>query len=144
MSVCKKQCKETIHISKPTGREYEITDLITCKTIHVIHALVCPCRLMYIGHTERTLKIRVGEHITNILKGYKYHSVSEHYRCYHAKDRSSLQFWGGDRVLPAWRGSNRVRDLCRRQTKWIHLLQTMSPERLNIELYINCFISDYE
>lgn len=40
-------------------------------------------------------------------------------------------------------GSNRVRDLSKLETQWIYSVDTLAPKGLNIDLDINCFISDY-
>lgn len=98
---------------------------------------------MYIGRTKRTLTKRVSEHIYNIVIGYKDHSVSLQFRQKHGGDPTGLKFWGIDRVHPAWRGGNIVRELSKRETQWIFMTNTFCPNGMNIDLDLNCFISDY-
>ena len=145
-----KPCKEVKNLkrgldrfSSPTNRqEFEIKQFITCNTTHVVYALRCPCGLLYIGRTKRQLKIRIGEHINNIRIGFTEHNVSLHFKKEHNQDPSGLEFWGIEHVETHWRGSHRVRELSKRETNWIFLTDVLTPKGLNIELDINCFISD--
>lgn len=66
--------------STANSAEFQIKEFISCVSTHVVYALECPCGLMYIGRTKRTLSKRVSEHIYNILIGYRDHSVSLHFR----------------------------------------------------------------
>lgn len=129
--------------SSSNGREFSINEFITCNTAYVVYAMQCPCGLMYIGRTKRLLRVRIAEHIANIKIGFKDHNVSLHFKLKHNQDPSGLKFWGVDHLRPKWRGSNLVRDLSRRETQWIFLADTLSPRGLNVDLDINCFISDY-
>lgn len=101
----------------------------------------CPCGLLYVGRTKRLLKVRIAEHLANIRKGFRYHSV--HFKEKHNQDPSLLQFCGIDTVHPSWRGSNRVRDLSQRETRWIFLMKCLAPRGLNIEVDLNCFINNF-
>ena len=129
--------------STANGKEIEIKECIACKTTHVVYALECPCGLMYIGRTKRTLTKRVSEHIYNITIGYKDHSVSLHFRDKHEKNPTGLKFWGIDRIDRNWRGANMVREISKRETQWLYWTNTLSPNGLNIDVDLNCFISDH-
>ena len=150
---CKK-CRACKEASRPVGavanfistsnhKEFTIKEFITCNSDHVVYALQCPCGLIYIGRTKRQMKIRIAEHVVNILNGYKDHNVSLHFKLFHSKDPRGLKFWGIDHLKPEWRGSNLVRDLSKRETQWIFSVDTLSPRGLNVDLDINCFISDF-
>lgn len=130
-------------ISTSNNKEFSIKEFITCNTTHVVYALECPCRLMYIGRTKRCLKVRIAEHVQNIKIGFKDHNVSLQFKMFHNQDPSGLKFWGVDHLKPAWRGSNIVRELSKRETQWIFLTETLSPKGLNVDLGVDCFISDY-
>lgn len=123
--------------------EFEITEFISCLSTHAVYGLECPCGLMYFGRTKLTFAKKVCEHVYNILIGYKDHSVSLHFRQKHGRDPAGLKFWGIDKVHPAWRGGNIVRELSKCETQWIFLTNTLSPNGMNIDLDLNCFISDY-
>lgn len=125
------------------GKEFSIKECITCASTHVVYALECPCGLMYIGCTKRTLGKRVSEHIYNIKTGYREHSVSLHFREKHDRNPIGLKFWRVDKIHPKWRGANMVREISKSETKWIFLTNTPSPRGLNIELDLNCFISNH-
>lgn len=98
---------------------------------------------MYIGRTKRTLSKRVSEHIYNITIGYREHSVSLHFREKHDRNPIGLKMWGIDKVNPNWRGSNMIREISKRETEWLFLTNTLSPNGLNIDLDLNCFISNH-
>lgn len=149
---CRKcKCCKTVNISnrgttRVTNREgesFDIKEFITCNSSHVVYLMWCPCGLFYVGRTKRLLKVRIGEHITNIRLGFRHHSVSLHFKEKHNQDPSLLQFCGLDTIHPSWRGSNRVRDLSQRETRWIFLMKCMAPRGLNIEMDLNCFINDF-
>lgn len=53
---------------------------------------------------------------------------------------SGLKFWGIDRIMPSWRGSNRVRDSSKRETDI--QTDTLTPKGMNVNID-TCFISDY-
>ena len=148
-----RRCKSCKSVSEPVrgitnfrstvnNREFNIEEFITCNITHVVYVLKCPCGLMYVGRTKRQLKVRIGEHVKNIRLGYKDHNVSLHFKTHHNQDPSGLRFWGIDVIKPTWRGNNMVRDLSKRETLWIYLLDTLTPKGLNVELDVNCFISD--
>ena len=45
-----------------TGKWFQINDIITCSTAHVIYIIKCPCGLCYVGKTSHYLKQRISEH----------------------------------------------------------------------------------
>lgn len=146
-----KSCRQvTTHLrgltsftSTANGKEFQIKEFISCTSTHVVYALECPCGLMYIGRTKRSLGKRASEHIYNILIGYKEHSASLHFREKHDRNPEGLKFWGIDKLHPNWRGANMVREISKRESLWIFLANTLSPNGMNIELNLNCFISNY-
>lgn len=133
----------TTFTSPANGCMFDIKSFITCQTTHVVYAMKCPCDLIYIGRTKRSLTKRISEHITNIKNGMEEHSVPLHFKNKHQQDPSQLLFWGIETVDPQWRGSNRVRDLSKRETNWIFLTDSLQPKGLNVDLDINAFISNY-
>lgn len=46
---------------------YTITQHITCQTKMVVYYATCPCTKIYVGLTTRELKVRVPEHVQDIL-----------------------------------------------------------------------------
>ena len=49
-----------------TGFTWQQRGFTNCNTANVIYCLKCPCDLLYIGMTTRKVKIRIGEHRSNI------------------------------------------------------------------------------
>lgn len=105
--------------------------------------LQCSCGLQYVGRTTRELSVRIGEHVRNIKKGFRHHSVSKHFRGVHGKDPQYLKFYGIDKIEKNWRNMNMRREVSKNETYWIFKLNTMRPLGLNVELDVNCFLEDY-
>ena len=51
-------------------------------------------------------------------------------------------FYGIDKISRHWRGTHMVRSVSQNEMKWVHKLRTMQPSGLNIELDLNCFLTD--
>lgn len=80
--------------------------------------------------------------MNNIKKGVDTHSVPKHFKLKHNQDPSSLSFWGVEKVKPHWRGGNFRRFLSRRETVWIYETRVLHPGGLNVDIDLNCYISD--
>ena len=128
--------------STTTRKEHPIKPFITCETTGVVYLIQCPCGLQYVGRTKRPLRVRLNEHITNILNGYDKHSVSKHYLLKHNRDPSNTLFLGIDKFKPNWRGSALVREISKLEMAWIHRLKCYTPHGLNIDTDINAFINN--
>lgn len=139
----KDKSKKTLTFHGTDGKEYMIRDFINCHTKYVTYLLTCPCGLKYVGCTTRCLFKRINEHVYNISIGYKNHSVSRHFRLIHDRDPSKLSFYGIDRVKPHWRGSDMITRVSQNETYWIYKLNTLQPVGLNIDIDLNCFLTNY-
>lgn len=126
-----------------TKQKYTIDKLITCCSTHVTYVLECSCGLQYAVRTTRGLSVRIGEHVRNIKKGYKYCSVSKHFRDIHKRDPQHLKFYAIDKIEQNWRNLNMRREVSKNETYWIFKLNTLRLLGLNVELDVNCFIDDY-
>ncbi|XP_073481353.1 uncharacterized protein [Aquarana catesbeiana] len=135
--------KITSFMSNTKEQAYKIDKLITCCSTHVTYVLECSCGLQYVGRTTRALSVRIGEHVRNIKKGFKHHSVSKHFREVHDRNPQHLKFYGIDRIVRNWRNTNMKREVSKNETHWIFKLDTMRPQGLNVEIDINCFLEDY-
>ncbi|OCT89306.1 hypothetical protein XELAEV_18017926mg [Xenopus laevis] len=129
-------------ISNVTKEEFNIKTILTCNSKNIIYLLQCPCNLQYIGRTNRTLKIRIREHMNNIKKGLLTHSVSAHFKTHHNSDPSLLKFMGIAQKKKHWRGNDIVQAISREETYWIHKLKTLTPKCLNIEIDLKCFLME--
>lgn len=142
-----KQCRFNMKKRKEfasfsTNKTYHIKNLITFSTRGVVYMLECSCGLQYIGRTSRPLSVRVGEHVNNLKKGLRTHSVSKHIRQCHDRDPRCLTFWGIERVDRYWRGGNYIRHISQRESFCIFEAKVLTPEGLNVNFDLNCFISD--
>lgn len=101
--------KTTEFTTHSSGESFKINKFITCGTCgtaHVTYLLSCPCGPQYVGRTTRALGVRLREHVNRIKKGFKHHSLSNHFRLVHRRDPSGLTFCGMDRIEGNWRGGN--------------------------------------
>lgn len=62
----------------------------------------------------------------------------------HNKDPAGLSFYAIDTINRPWRGANMTQKISQNETKWIFELHILRPLGLNVELDLNCFITDYE
>lgn len=130
--------KETFR-STVTGKEYKIMNMISCTSTHVTYVIECPCQYQYMGRTTRPLYV---EHINNIKKEFTTHSLSRNFREAHHRDSSVMTFYGIDVIKEHWRGENKRIKVSQNETKWIFLLNFLQPEGLNIDIDLNCYISN--
>lgn len=64
------------------------------EVINVGYLSTCPCKLQYVGKTNRQLKIRMNEHKTAVKRGEPHSLVAMHFK--EAKHKlSDLKFCGG-------------------------------------------------
>lgn len=137
-----KQRKTESFVSISTSREHRIEPFITCSSTGIVYLLQCPCGLQYIGRTKRSMQVRLGEHITNIKNGFRFHSVSKHYAIHHNRNPANTIFLGIDRFSAHWRGSSLVRELSTFEMAWIHRVRCYTPHGLNVDIEVYLFIID--
>ncbi|XP_069831781.1 uncharacterized protein [Dendropsophus ebraccatus] len=113
------------------GQDCFVRDLITCRTTHVIYAILCPCHRFYIGKTKRPLWTRFKEHLYSVRTGKGVPRLIEHVRTVHQSNTKLLQFFGLERVNHTTDGSDRLKLLLKRETQWILKLDATGPCGLN-------------
>lgn len=116
---------------------------ITRNTTHVTYVLECEYEYQYVGRTTWKLKTRIREHIDDLRKCFKLHSASNHFRLVHNRDPKGLTFYSIDCKEHHWRGSNLKQAISKNETWWVFEMCTLAPRGLNIDLDLNCFISNY-
>ena len=129
------------HFTHPhSGKRYKISSFINCNSTHVIYMLRCMCGLSYIGQTKRQLKIRIGEHKTAIRTQNMEYAMARHFKEANHGSPASLKFWGIEKITAPPRGGDIINKLLRRESFWIHTLNTLEPNGLNEELSLSCFL----
>lgn len=129
-------------ITNNSPLNFHIKSFITCSTTHVVYLLTCPCGLHYVGRTVRSLKVRLGEHIGNIRRGFLGHPVSKHYLDKHKKDPSGTLFMGIDKLKLPWRGGSKRRAISKLEMEWIYKIRSLRPLGLNVDIELNAFIDN--
>ena len=122
-----------------SGKKLKVRGTISCKTKFVVYMLKCPCCLCYVGKTKRELKIRIGEHKSNIRNNDEKSPVARHFNEMGHKV-CSLRFQGIEVVSPLRRGGDRNNALLKCEARWIHQLETEFPKGMNEELLLGCFL----
>ena len=62
-----------------TGKRFQMNDIITCSTTHVICIIKCPCGLCYVGKTSCSLKQTISEHQSSIRRNDSDYPVTVHF-----------------------------------------------------------------
>lgn len=146
---CKKRgcltCQSVPHgqsnFSTSNGQNFNIRQFLTCSSEFVIYLLKCPCNLLYVGRTRRTLRKRIGEHRNLIKGGCDKHSVPRHFLLHHNKDFKGLVVMAIESISGNTLTENeRFALLCKREAFWIFKLNTLSPNGLNEEIELHNFI----
>lgn len=50
------------------SKKIQVSNVMTCRTIHGVYLLTRPCGLCYVSKTKRELRIRISKHESNIGK----------------------------------------------------------------------------
>ena len=120
------------HSTKRTGKKWNISAPITCKTKNVIYHLDCKkkCKVFeegYQGETRRELRARINEHRAGIRLAFKNknvdHPIYGHFVTGHGKNPDAyLEVTGIEKVLPL--GNDQLRKI--RESYWINQYDSIS------------------
>lgn len=117
--------------SKYTLTEFTITGLLTCQSTNIVYLIECKrCEEQYIGETSKSLKIRLGNHLSNI-RCFKDTSVAEHFNQFDHDGNLDVT------VTPILQipdqGSKTKDTLTRKkyETFFIQKLRSMAPDGMN-------------
>lgn len=133
-------CKHVNHGQKDfytKGKKYMINNFFNCSSEYVIYALTCPCGLLYIGRTIRTLRKRFGEHRRFVEKMVDKHSVPRHFKEHHSGSLEGLRVWVIESIPSTLPLAERFSRLCQRETYWIYTLDSLAPGGLNEDIETN-------
>lgn len=144
MFQCRKKscltCKHVTHGLKEfstKGQKYTIPDFFNCSTEFVIYCMSCPCGLLYVGRTIRTLRKRFGEHRRFVEAGNDKRSVPKHFLQHHHQSSADLKVWIIESIPKNLPPAERFKRLCARESYWIYRLDSMTPGGLNEEIEVN-------
>lgn len=123
--------KEFCSFSKP----FKIKLHMNCNSKNIIYLLnCCQCQLQYVGCTSNPLKVRIRQHLSDVLNpmALGLSATSRHFVCFYMGDLSSFLFLGIERVSCHSRGGNMKQRLLKRKAFWMLTLGTRVPVGLNI------------
>nr|XP_008123603.1 PREDICTED: uncharacterized protein LOC103282659 [Anolis carolinensis] len=128
--------KQFQHPSLPI--KINLKNYMTCSSENVIYVIRCPCDLLYIGMTSRSLKIRIQEHHSKIKRGSLDSTLYTHFQ-QKSHPYNSFKFLALEKVCAA--GYTDIKtSLLRREAFWIYKLRTITPHGLNDKLDLTCFL----
>jgi hypothetical protein len=130
---CKNKCATclnhgtvTSHFEFPGGAKV-ISQYLTCAAKNAIYIIVClKCQLKYVGETSRTVKERIGQHLSTIRLKYDT-PISEHFN----QIGHSIEDFRFFALIsnPHWSDEKRKFT----ENKWIDKLQTLKPKGINTD-----------
>lgn len=127
-------CTTTFTLHVPS-KQFAIQDFVTCHTKGVVFLPCCSCGLQYVRRTTRALGVHIGEHLANIRKGFRGHSLFKH--ILPVSWQGSFLFAGYsigiEKYTAYWQGSDLRRQVSCRETFKIFDLRTLCPWDLNVE-----------
>uniref|UniRef100_A0A803TWT5 Reverse transcriptase domain-containing protein n=1 Tax=Anolis carolinensis TaxID=28377 RepID=A0A803TWT5_ANOCA len=136
---CCTQSLRTKHFLHPTLKIHiQLRSFTTCITDQVIYVIQCPCGLLYVGMTSRSLKIRILEHRSRIKNKSSESTLYSHF-LEKAHSYTSFTFCALEKITIKPHGDVK-RVLLQREAFWISKLQTMHPHGLNDKLDLSCYL----
>lgn len=98
------------------SKTIQVSNVMTCRTIHGVYLLTRPCGLCYVSKTKRELRIRISKHESNIGKKIEREKRNKERRkrCFIARHFQltgcgifGLPFKGVGVIMSLKRGSNK-------------------------------------
>lgn len=129
-------CKFVQHKQKhftTKDKTFQLGQFFNCSTEFVVYCLSCPCNLLYVGRTTRTLRKRFGEHRRSI-EDNKNLTISRHFTEFHQGSTNGLRVWIIEAIPNNLPRAELIKRLCERETFWIYTLDCLKPGGLNEEI----------
>lgn len=136
----KRRCECCLYIktqseftSTRNGANFTITGKLDCNSKNILYLIECSkCEEQYVGETERTLRSRLNNHLSDI-RNYKETGIAEHF--------NQLDHIAGDLQItpivqiPDWGSKTKNKRARTKQESWfIKKLDTMTPNGMNERL----------
>ncbi|CAJ0949676.1 unnamed protein product [Ranitomeya imitator] len=136
---CHNVLKDSSFHHPRSGKTFRIPGYFTCASSWVIYLIKCPCGLLYVGETTRSIRDRISKHKSTIRCKNLLLPIPSHFSN-QGHSVSQLQFQIIEHIPPNRRGGDRVARLKRREAFWIHTLETLHPLGLNREYDLASFL----
>lgn len=132
---CNYMAKGDSFVHPKTNKRYKIKFYLTCNSNYVIYVLWCPCDLLYVGETRNDMKTRLNQHRYSIRKKRLDLPVSKHFLDANHSERD-LKFMILDHIPVQRTGGDRILRLKKKELMWIHTLNTLNPNGLNVDFKV--------
>ncbi|OCT62596.1 hypothetical protein XELAEV_18043680mg [Xenopus laevis] len=120
------------------GTPIIIRGYYTCATTFAIYRIKCPCGLMYVRQTSRTVRERIREHKSAIRTKKVEQTVASHFvEKGHGVQQLKYQ------APTMRRGGDRTKGLLKKEAMWIIKLETLTPQGLNREYNLQAIFRVY-
>lgn len=139
--VCPYVHRTTTFSDSQNKKRFEIRSLINCAPMRVIYMLTCPCKKIYIGKTKRQFRIRLGEHMREILEKNPDKPLARHFAQYHWGKLSDMQVKGIYALNISSRRGDFDQIFQQKEKRWIFRLGSLVPSSLNTELNLQPFLA---
>lgn len=113
------------------GKIHPIKQFINCGTEYVVYGIVCPCGRLYVGRTQRPMRVRIGEHKCGIINLRDKYPVPRHFVEVHQGDPAGMKVFGIESIGRELDIGRRYQRLCKREAFWIFTLGSLAPGGLN-------------
>ena len=130
---CKMINREGRIICPFNKRSYVTRYNVNCASNNLVYCLYCKsCTKLYVGQTKRSMRERIGEHLTSIRRTKKHLVVGRHYNSAGHKGVPDVSVFILDFVNtpPSALRSKQLRELL--ELKWIFRLRSLVPIGLNL------------
>lgn len=126
-------------ISHPqTGKNITLRVSVDCNSVFVVYCIKCPCGKLYVGKTERKIRVRITEHKSLICNRNPNSSLASHWvELNHTIPQLRFLVLEKINILPE---RDIAKNLSQRETWWIKFLNTMLPSGLNEKIDMGCYL----
>ncbi|XP_075428447.1 uncharacterized protein LOC142466834 isoform X1 [Ascaphus truei] len=138
--ICPRMIKTTHFSNKEDRHKYQIKSFMSCQTNFVVYLLQCGCKKQYVGLTSRALKVRILEHLRLIKNKDMTHPVPIHFNNCPLGTVDNFHCCAIEHIAIPPRGGDRKKLLHQREAHWIHTLNTLQPNGLNVDWDLRCFL----
>ncbi|XP_078510994.1 uncharacterized protein LOC144770387 [Lissotriton helveticus] len=121
-----KACDSTVQTKEFHFKEWKLPlkSFSNCNTNNIIYAIICPCKLIYIGQTQQKAKMRILQHMSRIQCEVQGAPLVDHFKSA-SHSPESLQWVILEKAKLGPRGGNITTILNIRELKWMFFFNSI-------------------
>lgn len=113
------------------GRVHKLKQFMNCGTQYIVYGIVCPCGRLYVGRTQRPMRVRIGEHKCGIINLRDKYPVPRHFVEAHQGKPAGMRVFGIESIGGDLDSGRKHQRLCKHEAYWIFTLGSLAPGGLN-------------